>query len=223
MGYEAIHAIPEKLLDLLFPPRCPFCRALLKDGERTLCAACRKELPWTRGAAQCRRLRHVPRCFSPLLYEGAVRKSLLRYKFRGLSAYARNYSEILINCIDENRISCDIITWAPLGSRRLRKRGYDQSRLLAEGIASRRGWRCEKLLKKTRENPPQSGTGSPEKRRANVAGAYAVTDASLVAGKRILLVDDIVTSGATISECARVLKASGAAEISALTLASSGR
>jgi ComF family protein len=215
--------ITDKLLDLLFPPRCPFCRALLKDGERTVCTACRAALPWTRGGERTQQFPYIRRCCSPLFYEGAVRRSLLRYKFGGSSAYSKNYSEILANCIDENEVSCDIITWAPLGRKRLRSRGYDQAQLLAEGVAAIRGLPCEPLLRKTRDNPPQSGTGSREKRRANVSGVYAVTDPARVHGRRVLLVDDIVTTGSTLSECARILRAAGAAEVSALTLARSGR
>ena len=213
----------DKLLDLLYPPRCPFCRSLLKDSEKTLCSACMRTLPWTKGEAQVRHFAHVKRCVSPLYYEGSVRSSLLRYKFRGYSGYAKNYSQILAKCIDENGVSCDIITWAPIGKKRLRSRGYDQSRLLAEQIAAIRGLRCEQLLIKVADNPPQSSIRSAEKRRANVSGIYAAVDPDMLRGKEILLIDDIVTSGATLSECARTLKAAGAASVCAAAVAGSKR
>ena len=213
----------EKLLDLLFPPRCPFCRTILKDHETLLCGRCRKELPWTCGAAQKQSFRHVASCVSPLYYEGDVRRSLLRYKFGGLSVYAPKYAELMYSCIEKNELSFDLITWAPLGRTRLRKRGYDQAKLLALALSERFGKPCAQLLIKSKDNPPQSGTGSREKRRANVSGVYAVTDPARVHGRRVLLVDDIVTTGSTLSECARILRAAGAAEVSALTLARSGR
>ena len=211
----------EKLLDLLFPPRCPFCRTILKDHETLLCGRCRKELPWTCGAAQKQSFRHVASCVSPLYYEGDVRRSLLRYKFGGLSVYAPKYAELMYSCIEENELSFDLITWAPLGRKRLRKRGYDQAKLLALALSERFGKPCAQLLIKSKDNPPQSGTGSAEKRRANVSGVYRVTEPSLVKDRRVLLVDDIVTTGATISECAKVLKTAGAESVCAATLSRS--
>ena len=211
----------EKLLDLLFPPRCPFCRAILKDHETLLCGRCRKELPWTCGAAQKQSFRHVESCVSPLYYEGDVRRSLLRYKFGGLSVYAPKYAELMCGCIERNGLSFDLISWTPLGRKRLRKRGYDQAKLLACELSERLEKPCAQLLIKTKDNPPQSGTGSAEKRRANVSGVYRVTEPGLVKDRRILLVDDIVTTGATISECAKELKTAGAKCVCAATLSRS--
>lgn len=211
----------EKLLDLLYPPRCPFCRGILKDRETLLCKACGEKLPWTGDASREQSFRHVEVCISPLYYEGDVRRSLLRYKFGGLSVYAPKYAGLMLPGIERSEKPFDAVTWVPLGRKRLRKRGYDQAQLLAEALAERLEKPCERLLDKCADNPPQSGTGSPEKRRKNVAGVYRVCDPSAVKGRRILLVDDIVTTGATISEAARVLKAAGAQRILAATVARS--
>lgn len=210
--------LTDKLLALLYPKRCPFCRRLM-DEERAVCPLCLDKLPLTCGAEQRQNFPFVDGCFSPLYYEGTVRDSLLRYKFGGAAAYAEIYSEFIAKCIDENRISCDIITWVPLSRRRLRRRGYDQARLLAAPLAKRMGLPCEGLLLKKRHNPAQSGTGGAEKRRKNVAGAYAVLNSELVKGKSILLADDIVTTGSTVSECARMLRMAGAARVNVVTLA----
>ena len=209
---------PDWLLDLLYPRRCAFCHRLSPEG-RPVCKACADKLPYTRGGEQRQRLPEIPVCVSPLFYEEDVRRSLLRYKFGGRREYAKVYGEFLTKCIDENEISCDIITWTPLSRKRLRKRGYDQARLLAEEIAAHSGVPCRQLLVKLRDNPAQSGTGSAEKRRANVLGVYACPSEEAVKGRRILLVDDIVTTGATLSECAKVLRRAGAASVSACTLA----
>ena len=214
-------ALYDKLLDLLFPPKCPFCRSILKDRETIVCAECRRSLPWTQGAAREQRFRHIERCVSPLYYEDLVRRSLLRYKFGGLSVYAPKYAELMRDALTESGVSFDLIAWAPLGRKRLRRRGYDQARLLAGNLSSLFEVACPQLLVKTVDNPPQSGTRTAEQRRANVSGVYRVTDPALVKDRRILLVDDIVTTGATLSECARVLKASGARSVSAATLARS--
>lgn len=206
------------VLDLLFPPRCAFCRKLLNDGEKGICRACRRSLPYVPETA-AREYRDIAKCVAPLYYEGSVRESLLRYKFAGLSAYGQVYAGLVARCVEESGISCDLVTWAPLSWRRLRKRGYDQARLIAEGAARELGLPCVKLLAKTRNNPPQSSLGSEEKRRANARGVYRCRDGAAVLGKRILIIDDIVTTGATLCECARVLRAAGAAEVFAAAAA----
>lgn len=209
----------DHILDLLYPPRCPFCRKLLRDWEPSICRSCEKTLPYVPEAVSCRQFKGIAKCVSPLYYEGTVRDSLLRYKFSGVTAYRRVYAELISKCIDENDISCDIITWVPLSRRRLRRRGYDQAKLIAEAIAKNRSLPCESLLKKIRNNPPQSKTGSAGKRADNAAGVYQCRDTGQIFGKNVLIIDDIVTTGATLSECARMLSAAGAVSISAATVA----
>ena len=211
------------LLDLIYPPRCVFCRRLLSGREKGVCRFCRPKLPYVPADGQVQHFRNVDKCLSPLYYHGSVKDSLHRYKFGGATAYADIYSEFIVKCIDENQISCDSITWVPLSRRRLRRRGYDQAELLAKLIAKHLGQSPVRLLKKLRDTPPQSKTGSVEKRRANIAGAYACLRPELVQGKQVLLVDDIVTTGATLSEAARVLKKAGAKEVICATLARSLR
>ena len=212
--------ILSRLLDLLYPPRCPFCRRLLFDSDALLCRDCRRRWVEQNPAGFRREIAHTKCVLAPLAYEGQIRESLHRYKFGGVTAYARTYAEILGKCIDENQISCDIITWVPLSRKRLRRRGYDQARLIAEELARVLQTECRPLLRKTVHTKPQSRTGDAAKRKANAAGVYCCPYAEAVRGKRILLVDDIVTTGATLSECARVLKAAGAAEIVGAAVAS---
>ena len=211
------------LLDMIYPPRCAFCRRLLSGREKGVCRFCRPKLPYVPADGQVQHFRNVDKCLSPLYYHGSVKDSLHRYKFGGATAYADIYSEFIVKCIDENQISCDSITWVPLSRRRLRRRGYDQAELLAKLIAKHLGQSPVRLLKKQRDTPPQSKTGSVEKRRANIAGAYACLRPELVQGKQVLLVDDIVTTGATLSEAAWVLKKAGAKEVICATLARSLR
>ena len=209
--------ILDRLLELLYPTKCAFCHKL--TGGDKICKSCRTALPLTPKGAQVQKFPFISACVSPLYYTGDVRESLLRYKFGSLSAYAEVYASFMAKCIDENQFSCDIITWVPLSRKRLRKRGYDQARLLAEELSRISGIGCCRLLKKTRNNPAQSGTGSAEKRRANVSGVYRAADGEKIKGKSILLVDDIVTTGATLSECGRVLMSAGAREVKAVTVA----
>ena len=206
------------MLDLLYPKRCPFCRRLMEEKD-TVCRLCINKLPLVPLPGQKQSFPFVDACYSALYYEDAVRKSLHRYKFAGAAAYAAVYGEFILKSIDENQISCDIITWVPLSRGRLRRRGYDQAELLARCISGKKSFPVDRLLKKVRNNPAQSGTGDGDKRRANVRDVYEITSADKIKDKHIILVDDIVTSGATVSECARMLKKAGAGCVTVLTVA----
>ena len=120
----------ERLLELLYPRKCVFCTRLLTREETDLCAECRTGLPYCE--AKPFRIPYAARSVAVFYYEDDVREAVLRYKFGGRREYAKVYGEFLTKCIDENEISCDIITWVPVSRRRLRQRGYDQARILAE-------------------------------------------------------------------------------------------
>lgn len=207
------------LWDLLFPPKCAFCGRVLEESGTGICPGCRDALPVT-GDGYRRKADFLQTVVAPLYYEGAVRRSLLRYKFQGVSSLAEAYGPLVAGKVAGfPDLAFDRITWVPLSRRRERRRGYDQARLLAEVVARSLEREAEPLLEKVRDVPPQSGAGSPEKRRANISGCYRVRRPDRVAGARILLVDDIVTTGATMSECARALMLAGAEAVVGAALA----
>ena len=107
----------------------------------------------------------------------------------------------------------DLITWVPISRRRKLRRGYDQVELLAQAVCDELGMEPTCTLRKIRHNPPQSGIVGHAHRRANVLGVYSVVKPENIKDKRILLLDDIITTGATVSECARVLLTAGAKEV----------
>lgn len=208
------------LLDLLFPPRCIFCRSFLKGNEKDICGKCEKELPYTDLAREAKRGEFFTKSVAPLYYEGKARESILRYKFRGAVQYAQCYGKLLAPCIRERLDGeYDLISWVPLSKSREKARGYDQAMLLALATALELDNVAVETLRKTVDNPSQSGLNAAEKRRANVLGAYEITDRELVEGKRILLIDDIITTGSTVSECARTLLTAGAEGVVCATLA----
>ena len=215
-----MNQLGERLLDLLYPPKCAFCRKLVTD-RRMLCPDCERALPVPEKEKQSKKISGLAVCLSPLYYTGDVRQSLHRYKFQGAAAYYRIYAELMAACAREHGLTADLVTWVPLSRKRLRSRGYDQARLLAEEVAGRLGLPCEQTLEKIRNNPAQSGTSGAEERQKNVLGVYrAVTS---FAGEHVLLVDDIVTTGATLSEAAKELLNAGAEQVSGLTLARTDR
>lgn len=200
------------LLDLFFPPKCPFCGKVLDHAG--ICPACEKALPWTEEGAGVRELPGGVRCAAPLWYEGKVREGLLRFKFQGARAAAGPLGELVARCAAERFSGAfDVVTWVPVSRRRLRSRGYDQARLLAESACRLWEVRPEQLLQKITDNPAQSGLTEEAARRANVLGVYEAAEPERIQGCRILLVDDICTTGATLAECARTLRDAGAADV----------
>ena len=201
------------LIDLIYPPRCMFCRRFLHKGERGYCHACEPRLPYTGGCCE-RTGDFFTVCVAPLYYEGDVREAILRYKFNEATGYAEPFGKFVAACISEHLAGhYDLISWVPLSSQRYKERGYDQAMLVAMAAALELDDVAVSTLEKFKNVEKQSTMGSAEKRRANISGVYRAVDPELIAGKRILLIDDIITTGSTLSECARTLLEAGAKEV----------
>ena len=200
------------LLSLMFPAKCVLCGKLLEKEETDLCRACRVEAPVYPDRKE--KLQFLDSFAAVWYYEGSVRKSLLRYKFYNARSFAGAYGRLLaMKLRNQHPEGFDLLTWVPVSRLRRLRRGYDQVELLAKEVGKELGMTPVPLLKKVRHNRPQSGITGVEKRRANVLGAYRETDRELIAGKRILLLDDILTTGSTAGECARILLTAGAEEV----------
>ena len=207
------------LLDLLYPPKCVICGRLLAAGETEICADCLEALPNFEGPAP-----QVDGCDAlcvTLFYEEAVRESFLRFKFSGRDFYADIYGKWMAGTIrDKLGGGFDGICWVPVSKKRRRTRGYDQSELLARVIAKELSLPLFPALRKHSERGPQSHIKDAAQRRTNASGAFSVLPGADVSGKTLLLIDDIVTTGATLSECCRVLKGAGAAHVACAAFAS---
>ena len=196
------------LLRLLYPPKCVFCRKLLKDEETGLCGHCRKSI--LRMERPVKRGSFFDECHSLYHYEDDVAEAIKRFKFRGCEHYAVCFGSLLAMELLRRDVEFDYITWAPVSRRRRRRRGYDQAQLLAKQIAKELNVPCGRALIKVRHTPPQSSRKDTAARQGNVVNAYRATNAEQWKGKRVLVVDDVITSGATLSECCRILKTAGA-------------
>jgi len=211
------------LLDLLFPPKCPFCHKILERPRALFCSDCQEQLPWLPPEKAERKCAFTDKCVSVLRYKGLVKESIHRFKFKGRRWYANVYGVLMAQCVQDHlQGRYDLICWVPVSARRRRERGYDQGCLLAQVMAKQLGQVCTPLLEKMKDNPAQSGLEGAAARRANVLGVYRVMDPGQLRGKRVLLVDDVVTTGETLSECARTLHMAGAAEVVCVTLARTG-
>jgi len=217
-------------LDLLYPLRCVLCE---KHGS-FLCQACEESLPradgrrcdvcWLpmRGAA-CEACAEHPtantRLRSVYRYEGGVRTLVHAFKFRGQSSLAKTLAARLAAAYGGHGLEVDVLVPVPLSAARKRGRGYNQAALLAHELSREIGVPVVGTLRKTRNAPPQTQSATAEERRSNVIGAFGVERPDEVAGRRVLLIDDVATTGATLNACAAELLEAGAGEVSGLTLA----
>lgn len=201
-----------RILNLLYPPRCILCRRLLKKEETDLCTDCRMEAPFFPDTK--RKLQFLDSFAAVWYYESSVRGSLLRFKFRGARGYAASYGKLLaMRLMQQYPEGFEVLTWIPVSRLRKLRRGYDQVELLAKAVGRELGMIPVSTLKKVRHNRQQSRISEPAQRRANVLGVYRVTDPDLIRDRRVLLLDDILTTGATASEAGRVLLTAGAKEV----------
>ena len=200
------------LSDWLFPEKCVLCGCVLEKDQLDLCHKCRTEAPEC-GISSVK-YPFIDSWTALWLYQDLVRRSILRYKFYGRRNYAAAYARMLgVKLMKEERLEVDLITWVPISEKRRKKRGFDQGQLLAERLGRELDIPVRPLLKKIRNNPPQSGIVGQAHRKANVLGVYMATDVAALTGKRILLLDDILTTGATAGECGRILLTAGAEEV----------
>lgn len=213
-----MNAIAAWLCDLLYPPKCMLCGRLLRDSEAVLCGRCGHELPEWDNAP--RRVPGYERCAAAFVYEEPIRGSILRFKFHGMQTYAVQFARwMAVRVRGELRTSFDFVTWTPSSRRRRWSRGFDQAELLAEALARELDLEARPTLEKFRHRPPQSKTKTAAKRRANVQGAYRLLPGADVRSRTVLVVDDILTTGATLGECGRILRQAGAKALYAAVIA----
>lgn len=224
--------LQREVIDLFFPRLCVGCG---KVGD-FICIKCSKKLsrllppvcqrcgkPESSGA-YCRECwgKHndLNMIRSVFVFEGTIRSAIHEFKYRNLRSIAGCLSRYMADYFLEQHLAADVLLPVPMHENRLKRRGYNQSELLAGRIAGiisvpARG----DLLRRVRDNKPQTRTACAEERRSNMRDAFACTS-SEVSGKDVVIIDDVCTSGATLEACAAALKLKGANKISGFTLAS---
>lgn len=223
----------EKILDFLFPPTCPLCGARVKNhGE--LCIDCFSSFNWIDGP-KCTHCGYpFPAGFEPgpahlcamcaaggcdldlirsaCVYDDASRAAMLPFKHCAKIQYGRFMSQMMIWALSDTDISPDVVMPVPLAVRRLRHRSYNQATILARPIARVYGTPID-VDSVRREFRPDMGHKTPQQRRENIHNVFSVVKPDNIRGKKILLVDDVMTSGATFMELHRVLIKAGAAAV----------
>ena len=199
-------------MSLLFPDKCILCGRILERHEMDLCHGCRVDSPECPVRKQKRTF--LDSWVAIWYYKGYIRSSILRYKFGRARHYAKGYGRILaMKLAEEYPEGFDVLTWIPISPLRKFVRGYDQVEELAKAVGRELQMEPLRTLRKIRHNRPQAGIHGAAERRANVLGVYRTAKHADVRDKRILLLDDVMTTGATAGEAARILLTAGAKEV----------
>ncbi len=218
--------------DIVFPPICVNCKTDIKDQSKFLCQSCFDEIQ-TLSALYC------PECGARLANsESSCHRSdyvlapaskffppipalIHNFKYQELVKISDILSAMLIVCLKNSNIKIDdfIITQIPLYPKKIRKRGFNQSEILAKSVANYFSLPHKHLLKRTKDNDQQAKQKDYGKRFENIKNCFQSLNAEDIAGKKIILVDDVSTSGATLAEASRILKKYGAVKIIALVVA----
>lgn len=211
--------IVDEILNILFPPICGFCG---KIDRNYICTECERKIN-----QKCiYKLYYIKDKYFEehayiMNYEGIIRDKILEYKFKDKSYMYKTFAKIILknNIICEILKKCDIITFVPIHKKRKNERGYNQSELIAREIAKDiKTLKYVNALKKIKNTPKQSSLNKKE-RTDNVKNTYEMIRREIITNKKIVLFDDIYTTGATANECAKLLKQNGAKYILVLSLA----
>ena len=209
-----------KILRLLrssfFPDRCPYCNKTVESGK-IACDICKMKFPETYSTNFAKG--GYP-CCSPFFYKGIFKKAVKRFKFNDLEQNSESLAKVLSDTIKKEygNIEFDVITCVPMHPKEEKKRGYNQSKLLAKDVSKQLSVPYEDLLEKTKENLEQHKCATTVQRRENVKGVYKAIDNERINGKTILIIDDILTTGYTLGECCKVLAEKTGAKIYCATL-----
>ena len=209
------------LFCIVYRERCPYCRDLIKTG-RIACDDCMKKIgtlqkPIIRGA-------YGYRCISSFLYGGTVRRMILRIKYHDRIQYIPQVAVILEKDIRKvyGEYRFDVISSVPMHEIDLKERRYNQSELLARELSKRLDIPYAELLIKVKHTKKQQSCSYKE-RKTNLRGAFKITDKTLVNGRNILMIDDIITTGETLGACCKTLNRSKPGIICCATIANASR
>ncbi|HEV3475092.1 MAG TPA: double zinc ribbon domain-containing protein [Actinomycetota bacterium] len=216
------------LLDLLFPATCagcarrawPLCERCTRQVGTLIPPGClRCGRPLEAAVSRCRDCPPHPidTARSSFLYDGPIRRAIHGMKFSGWRALGPHLAGAMAETA--SGVRADAVTWVPLSRRRLRRRGFDQAHVLARHLAARVGLPLRPMLVRSRDTAAQARLSGPDRRRA-LADVFRHVDPE-PPPTRLLLVDDVLTTGATAAACARALKEAGARHVTVLTAARS--
>lgn len=206
------------------PNLCTKCETALTPLPVRVCPSCHKPLDAGYDKPFCvfctKKAAGIDYVISPFAYTKEVRQSILKFKFGGKAFYAESYAAILYNRLKQygKENAFDAIVPVPISKNRRKMRGYSQALCIAKALSGLCQTPALDILCKTKETPPQS-TLSKTARATNLNGAIALKPNCGALPERILLIDDVYTTGTTVRTCAKILRQGGAKQIAAATVA----
>lgn len=212
--------ILECVLNFIYPPICGIC---FKENEKYICNDCLEMLKFiSKNKKEKYKSKYVEELLYIFDYEGTIRQKILDYKFKDKSFLHSTFSKLILNNEENIKFikSYDILIPVPIHKKRMKERGYNQSELIAKDIVSEiKNIKFEKkVLIKTSNIAPQSSLNKKQ-REDNIKNVYRVKNKEKIVNKRILILDDIYTTGSTVNECAKILKEAGCKDIGVITIA----
>lgn len=225
----------DKILDLIYPEKCPFCGTLVSHEEEGICEKCRRKLPYIKEPRcmmcgkpiqseteefcyDCKKTKHMFDGGRNLwIHKDSVRQAVYSFKYQDRKCYGKTFAAEMVKGMAAylNTIEAEALVPIPLHKKRYRDRGYNQAQILASEIGKQVHLPVEDILIRIKETNPQK-TLSDIQRRKNIEGAFALKEDCKY--HTVVLVDDIYTTGSTLDEAARVLKKSGVSKVYFLTI-----
>lgn len=207
------------VFDIIFPHKCVICGLQNIHHGEYICKSCLDSKLMIKIMPKYPNVPFIDEQISSAFYLGEVRKAIHDFKFNGKIGHFRGFAYLMHRTYLANNCDYDVITWVPSNFFRIFKRGYSQTYLLAKRLGENLNIPVVSTLKKARSTKAMYNL-TPSQRRANVSGAFACKKSVLeLNDKRVLLVDDIFTTGTTVSECGRVLRTNGIRNVGCITLA----
>lgn len=209
-----------KIINIVYPKRCPFCDKIIKEPFE-ICEECKKIINLKFIKRKIFLDGNVIVCVSPFKYTGNIAESIKRFKFRNRKDYAKSLSKFMVTTFNEFFLNenIDVITAVPLHPRKKSQRGYNQAELLAKNISNNVNIPYKNILRKNKINLQQHDL-SYEERVNNVKGVYSANKKDIIKGRKVLICDDVITTGNTLKECCKILISNGADKVYCITLAS---
>lgn len=225
-----LHPVTTFFLDLFFPKKCLLCGHIgkyfcdccknkLPHNEQLICPGCLNPSLSGITHAFCHKKTPIDQVFFPFKYEGAIKKAIKKIKYQGVFAITEDLVAITAERVDQTLFTDMLLVPVPLHQKRYKTRGFNQAELIAKHLSQL--WHIPydaTVLKRVRNTRPQVELKKKD-RQSNIKGAFEVCDSKKVKDRKIVLVDDVFTTGATLTECARVLKKKKASTIWVFTIA----
>lgn len=203
--------IYKELLDIVYPPeeKCIVCN---EEGFIGICSCCKNKI--------IRSTLDDKENISYGFYGGVLKRLILEFKYESNFIAGELLSQLLLEVINENKIKADVICYIPMNKKSIKKRGFNQCKIMAKNISYYTNIPISNCIIKEKNTKEQKSLNRNE-RALNIKDAFIIKNSNEIKGKDIILIDDVITTGATVNECKRILKKYGVNKITILTIAKS--